>query len=123
MQLTRDASATHFIRAWETGRIRVGEHWVAGNVIVASDRVIADWTASPAAGIALADLAPAIALAPQIILLGTGPDMLLPDLNLMSALAERAIGLEIMSTPAACRTYNVLVQEERRVVAALFNTR
>jgi uncharacterized protein len=39
----------------------------------------------------------------------------------MSELAARSIGLEIMSTPAACRTFNVLVHEQRRVVAALLN--
>jgi uncharacterized protein len=40
---------------------------------------------------------------------------------LMALLAERGVGLEIMGTPAACRTFNVLVHERRRVVAALFN--
>ena len=45
----------------------------------------------------------------------------LPDVELMAALAEQRVGLEIMSTPAACRTFNVLVQERRRVVAAMFN--
>jgi uncharacterized protein len=39
----------------------------------------------------------------------------------MAALATRRVGLEIMSTPAACRTFNVLVHERRRVAAALFN--
>ena len=58
---------------------------------------------------------------PEIVLLGTGAEVLLPDLDLMAALAARAIGLEIMSTPAACRTFNVLVHERRRVVAALVN--
>ena len=48
--------------------------------------------------------------------------MVLPDVDLMAALAARAIGLEIMSTPAACRTFNVLVHERRRVVAALLNS-
>ena len=39
----------------------------------------------------------------------------------MAAVAARSVGLEIMNTPAACRTFNVLLQEQRRVVAALFN--
>ena len=55
------------------------------------------------------------------MLLGTGGAMLLPDVDLMALLAKRGIGLEIMSTAAACRTFNVLVHEQRRVVAALFN--
>ena len=38
MQLTRDSSAVNFIRAWEPGRVRIADRWVAGNVIVGSDR-------------------------------------------------------------------------------------
>lgn len=71
--------------------------------------------------LALEDLAAALELEPEIILIGTGEDASLPDVELMSALAERGIGLEFMTTPAACRTYNVLVHEQRRVVVALFN--
>jgi uncharacterized protein len=67
-------------------------------------------------------LAAALELEPEIILIGTGEGASLPDVELMSAIAERGIGLEFMTTPAACRTYNVLVHEQRRVVVALFNT-
>ena len=57
----------------------------------------------------------------EIVLLGTGAKLEWPDTDLIGALAARGIGLEIMSTPAACRTFSVLVQEQRRVAAALFN--
>jgi uncharacterized protein len=55
------------------------------------------------------------------VIVGTGNERLLPDIEIRAALGARAIGVEIMTTPAACRTFNVLLQEERRVVAALFN--
>jgi uncharacterized protein len=121
VQLTRESSAANLIRAWEAGRVRIGERWVSGNFIVSAEKVLDDWPAADAVGLSLDDLAPAIELEPEIILVGTGSVMVLPDVDLMAALAERAIGLEIMTTPAACRTYNVLVHEQRRVVAALFN--
>ena len=121
MQLTRDSSAVNFIRAWEPGRVRIAERWIAGNVIVGADRVIEAWTTTPPHELSIADLEPALALEPTIIVLGTGTDHLLPDVELMAAVAARSVGLEIMSTPAACRTFNVLLQEQRRVVAALFN--
>ncbi len=121
MQLTRDSSAVHFIRSWEPGRVRVAERWIAGNVIVGADRIIEAWTATRPGALTVADLAPALALEPTIVVLGTGTEQVLPDVELMAALAERSIGLEIMSTPAACRTFNVLLQEQRRVVVALFN--
>jgi uncharacterized protein len=121
MQLTRDNGALHFIRAWEPGRLRVADRWLAGNVIVGSEHIIEGWTTSAPADLRLADLEPALALSPTIVLLGTGTERLLPDVELMAALAERSVGLEIMNTPAACRTFNVLLQEQRRVVAVLFN--
>jgi uncharacterized protein len=121
MQLTRDAAPVHFIRAWEPGRVCVADRWVAGNVIVGADRVIEGWTTIDPHRLTIAELEPALALEPTIIVLGTGIEQLLPDVELMAAVAARSVGLEIMSTRAACRTFNVLLQEQRRVVAALFN--
>jgi uncharacterized protein len=121
LQITRENTAANLIRAYEPGRIRVGDRWLSGNVIVSPDQLLEDWRTTTPSELALADLEPAVALQPQIVLLGTGEQMLLPDVDLMAALAAHAIGLEIMSTPAACRTFNVLVHERRRVVAALFN--
>jgi uncharacterized protein len=121
MQLTRDSSAVNFIRAWEPGRVRVADRWVAGNVIVGSDEIIESWTTNAADRLTIVDLEPALALQPTIIVLGTGTEHLLPDVELMAAGAARSVGLEIMNTPAACRTFNVLLQEQRRVVAALLN--
>ena len=122
MQLTRETTTVNFIRAWEPGRVRIADRWIEGNVIVAADRLIEDWAAARPLGLTVADLGPALALEPTIIVLGTGTQQSLPDVELMAALADRGVGLEIMNTPAACRTFNVLVQEGRRVVAALFNS-
>ncbi len=90
-------------------------------MIVTPDQLLEDWRATTPSELVVADLEPALALHPEIVLIGTGEQVLLPDVDLMGALAARAIGLEIMSTAAACRTYNVLTHERRRVVAALFN--
>ncbi len=121
MQLTRDGSTQHLIRAWEPGRVRIAERWIAGNVIVSAEKIVEGWTTAAPTALTIDDLAPALAFAPTILLLGTGTDRFLPDVELMAALAEQRVGLEIMSTPAACRTFNVLLQEQRRVVVALFN--
>ena len=100
----------------------VGDRWLGGNLVVSAERVIADWPGPDPRALGVADLAAALELDPEIILIGTGERAALPDVELMGALAERGIGLEFMTTPAACRTYNVLVHEQRRVVAVLFNT-
>ena len=120
MQLTRDSGTQHIIRAWEPGRVRIGERWVAGNVIVSADEIVESWTTAALTALTVEDLAPALAFAPTIVLLGTGTDKFLPDVELMAALAEQRVGLEIMSTPAACRTFNVLVQEDREVLVLLY---
>src|SRR5690349_14955810 len=119
MQLTRDSAAVNFIRAWEPGRVRVAERWLTGNIIVGADKIVEAWTSTAPDRITIADLEPALALEPTIIVLGTGTERLLPDVELMADVAARSVGLEIMSTPAACRTFNVLLGEQRRVVAAL----
>ena len=80
-----------------------------------------DIAAFTAGNLTLDDLAPIFEFEPTIVLLGTGTERALPDVELMGALGARGVGLEIMTTSAACRTFNVLLQEERRVVAALFN--
>ncbi len=121
MQLTRDNIPVHFVRAWEPGRVRIADRWVAGNVIVSADRIVEGWTLALPHALTIADLEPALTLEPTIIVLGTGTERLLPDVELMADVAARSVGLEIMNTPAACRTFNVLLQEQRRVVAALFN--
>jgi uncharacterized protein len=121
VQITRESSAANVIRAYEAGRLRVNEAWIAGHVIVSQDRILEHWNVEAPSALALGDLEPALALQPEIVLLGTGSDIVLPDVELMAAMAARGIGLEIMTTAAACRTFNVLVHERRRVAAALFN--
>jgi len=59
------------------------------------------------------------ALQPEIVVLGSGPRQRFPEPRLLAAIMTRGIGCEVMDTGAACRTYNVLVSEGRRAVAAL----
>jgi uncharacterized protein len=60
-----------------------------------------------------------MAMEPKIILVGTGTRLHFPPAEILSPLIERNIGFEIMDTPAACRTFTVLMSEDRQVVAAL----
>ncbi|MCL4745737.1 MAG: Mth938-like domain-containing protein [Burkholderiaceae bacterium] len=57
--------------------------------------------------------------APDLVVLGTGARQRFPDPSLTASLARAAIGVEVMDTRAACRTYNILMSEGRKVLAAL----
>ncbi|MCH2668248.1 MAG: MTH938/NDUFAF3 family protein [Gammaproteobacteria bacterium] len=102
--------------------MRVGEQWIHSHLIISAQNLLTDWNVSDPNSLTLADLELAIAFEPELIILGTGNSVCIPNLDLMAEAANQGIGLEIMDTPAACRTYNVLVHENRAVVAALFLT-
>ncbi len=119
MKLTDDTRrGTNFIHAYSPGELRIGESIVRASCIVTAD-LVQPWTPQSPDRITLADLEPVIATAPEIILLGTGETQQFPDTSLLGAVLSRGIGLEVMATGAACRTYNVLVGEDRKVAAAL----
>jgi uncharacterized protein len=119
MQITREVSASNLIRAVETGRVRIGERWLTGSLIVTADTIVSDWDVADPSRPTVDDLAPALALGPELVVLGIGEEGHTPDVDLMAALAARSVGLESMQTRAACRTFNVLVHEGRRVALAL----
>jgi len=102
--------------------VQVGEQWIHSHLIISAQNLLIDWNVSDPISLTLADLELAIAFEPDLIILGTGNSVCIPNLDLMAEAANQGIGLEIMDTPAACRTYNVLVHENRAVVAALFLT-
>ena len=60
-----------------------------------------------------------LARKPVIVLLGTGAQLRFPDYTLMARILQTRTGFEVMDTPAACRTYNILVEEGRQVAAAI----
>ncbi|MEO8717847.1 MAG: Mth938-like domain-containing protein [Burkholderiales bacterium] len=77
------------------------------------------WPVSAFTALAEAHFAQLAALGPEVVLLGTGRRLRFPHPRLSAPLARAGIGLEVMDIQAACRTYNILMAEERRVLAAL----
>lgn len=89
-------------------------------LVVTPDTVVADWPVAVLAELTADALHGLLAHTPEIIILGTGATQQFPDPDLLRPLLEAHIGVEIMATPAACRTYNILLAEERRVLTALW---
>ena len=120
MKFTLNADArVNLIRSYSCAEIRIGEQVVRGSCIVTADAIDAEWAPQSFEDLTEAHLAPIFALAPQLVVLGTGATQRFPSIAIRGAFAQRRIGLEVMDLGAACRTFNVLVQEGRRVAAAL----
>ena len=121
MKFTLDSgSAANLIRSYSPAGIHIGGQLLTRTCIVTADRLISDFAPESFAELAPAHLAVLFELTPDLVILGTGPVQRFAPAALRVAFAARGIGLEAMELGAACRTYNVLVQEERRVAAALF---
>ena len=88
------------------------------SVIVMAERIVA-WPTASFAALALADFELLAGLGVEIVLLGTGPRLRFPHPELTRPLVEARIGIEVMDFQAACRTYNFLMAESRKVAAAL----
>jgi uncharacterized protein len=88
------------------------------SLIVLADRIL-PWPVPDIEALAAAHLDAILATRPEVVLLGTGARLRFPHPSITAALPAAGIGLEVMDTQAACRTYNILVSESRVVAAAL----
>lgn len=119
MKLHADRPAGHYIRSFEPGRLRLADRELTAAVIIAPDQLVEGWQPADPGAITLEDLAPALALDPELIIVGTGLTQRFVSATVSAGIMRRGIGIECMATEAACRTYNILMAEDRRVVAAL----
>ena len=119
MRFSSDPAEKNQIRACESGAIHLQDRVIEQHVILSADRIMTDWNPSPIASLSIDDFAPALELKPDVILFGTGDQQQFPDLRVMTEIMRSGIAIEVMATPAACRTFNVLINERRAAVAAL----
>jgi uncharacterized protein len=109
------------IEAFGGGGFRIGGRRHEGSVLILGDEVLA-WPVASLAELAPAHFDAVLAAGPEtveFVLLGLGPAMVPPPKAVREALAAARLGLEVMDTPEACRLYNVLAREGRRLAAAL----
>ena len=114
------ASHANLIRSYSDSELRIGDQRVQHSCLVTAERLITDWPPGSFAELSPTHLEAIFALTPELVLLGTGPTQRFASTQVRGEFARRGVGLEVMELGAACRTFNVLVQEERRVLAALF---
>ena len=87
--------------------------------VVVSENKVSVWPATSVESLTAPMFATVAETAPEVVILGTGASFEFPDPAVLKPLHEARIGVEVMDTRAACRTYNILLGEGRRVTAAL----
>ena len=92
---------------------------LTASFIMTPKQLIRNWPPQNAEKINADHLEIIVELKPEVVLIGTGDTLIFPDTKLTYQLMEQGIGVEVMDTAAACRTYNVLMHESRRVALAL----
>ncbi len=101
------------------GHISINQIRYEKNLIVMPDRLIEDWPVMSVSQLEVRHFEMLTPYKPEIIILGTGTTLKFPSQSVLSQITKMGIGIEVMDTKACCRTYNILVEEGRRVAAAL----
>lgn len=119
MQLWQHPPDTqNFIRRVEPGAVTVVDRRLTASFLVGADALVDSWPVRAVDQIDDAAIAAVLALEPEVVLLGTGAKLTFPAQRVLGAFLSRRIGLEAMDNAAAARTFNVLAEEGRKVVAA-----
>ena len=136
MKLTLETRSANIIHSYEAGKLKIqqslagegrdddeihpGQQFItlSGSLVLTPEVLIENWLQDPT-NLSIADIERVFETRPEIIILGTGEKLVFPDSSILARCHQDRIGIEVMNTPAACRTYNVLASERRRVAIAL----
>jgi uncharacterized protein len=120
LKFTREISSATTIRRVTGNAIVIGEQRYTETVALTPDGLVENFSPPPLEQLAIAHLEALLLDEPELVLLGTGQQGVFPPRELPFAFARRRVGLEVMNTGAAARTFNVLAAEGRRVAAILY---
>lgn len=120
MRFSQDlVSNVNLIRGYGAGELRINNEVFRTAMIVAPSTLRPESELTAASGLGATHAAHLLELRPEVVLLGTGPKQVFPDPAFGAQFLAAGIGFEVMDTGAACRTFNVLVSEQRLVAALL----
>jgi uncharacterized protein len=98
--------------------VLVNQETLSRSFLLTPHQLVQDWRPASVDELQPADMEALLPLEPTLVLLGTGPRQRFPAPAVMAAMLTRGIGIEVMDSAAAARTFNVLATEGRKVVAA-----
>jgi len=120
LKLHRESSQTqNTFTAYGEGYVMVNGARIERSVVVLPDRILADWPAKRFDELAAEHFEMLAGLGLEVLVLGTGPRLRFPPPQVLRPLIQTGLGVEVMDLQAACRTYNILMAEDRKVAAAL----
>ena len=119
MKIQPDISSAQTIQSYGPGWVQVAGEKIMHSVVIGSGGEQLNWNCRQFEDLQASHFEQLAQLKPELVVFGSGARQRFVSASLTRALIERQIGLETMDTPAACRTYNILVGEGRRVAVAL----
>ena len=111
--------AINMISEFSPSRVIVGSRSFIDSFILTPDTVISPWPKENRGTLSSSDLLPLLALDVEILLVGTGPIQEIPAPSVYRAFVDKGMSIEFMDSAAACRPYNILAGEQRRVGAGI----
>ena len=119
MQLNLHApDSSHFVRRVGEATVTIVDRELSSSFLVSPDALVEAWPVTDVLAMQPSDADAILALSPEVVLLGAGARLRFPSAAVRAAFLTRGVGVEVMDNAAAGRTFNVLAQEGRRVVAA-----
>jgi uncharacterized protein len=141
VKLSLETRSANIIQSYEVGKLKIAKYLadsnpeqttstgqdesqvqaqlvtLSGSLILTPEILIENWLAKPDK-ISISDIKRVLETQPEVIIIGTGEKLVFPDNAVLAECHQNRIGVEVMNTPAACRTYNVLASERRKVAVA-----
>jgi uncharacterized protein len=113
------ATSLNAFTGYGEGYVMVNGKRIERSVVVLPERLLPDWPPATFDTLAPEHFAMLADIGSEIVLLGTGAKLRFPRAELIAPLVRAGVGVEVMDLQAACRTYNILMAEQRKVAAAL----
>ena len=119
MQFTKEPILDLTIKEIDAKSIKIGDKQINHSIVLSPTKIIGKWSRNNVRKLTLNDFKNIITTKPDIIILGTGKKLIFLPRELIFQMAKLDIGFEVMSTQAACRTFNLLISEYREPIAIL----
>ncbi len=123
MPLAEDnISSRYSFHGYDSDHVKINERKYHCSLLLSADQLIEPWPVSSIEQLQANHLQAIFDLQPDVVLLGTGERQIFPRMEIVGEFARLGLGLEVMDTGALCRTFNILVGEDRNVVAAVIQS-